>query len=84
MVKHDYYNSQVNPKFDYYNRHLQNEIMDAIGMAKRTLHEHLPTLLEEQTVKVSRKRGRAELYALNGESLIVKCFMEAETELIKT
>jgi hypothetical protein len=57
--------------------------MDAIGMAKRTLHEHLPTLLEEQTVKVSRKVGRAELYALNGESPIVKCITEVEAELTK-
>ena len=59
-----------------------NEIMDSIGMAKSTL-EHLPTLLEEQTVKVSRKIGRAELYTLNSESPIVKCFMKVEAELTK-
>jgi predicted transcriptional regulator len=68
-----------NPNHDF----TRNEIMDAIGMAKRTLYEHLPTLLKEQTVKVSRKIGRAELYTLNSESPIVKCFMKVEAELTK-
>jgi len=68
-----------NPNHDF----TRNEIMEAIGMAKRTLYQHLPTLLEEQTVKVSRKIGRAELYTLNKESPIVKSFMKVEAELTK-
>ena len=68
-----------NPRNDF----SRNEIMDAIGMAKRTLYEHLPKLVGEGAVKVSRKRGRAELYALNPESPVVRCFMKLEEELTK-
>jgi DNA-binding transcriptional ArsR family regulator len=59
----------------------RREIMDAIGMAKRTLYEYLPVLLEEGAVKVNRRIGRAELYALNRESPIVRCFIRLEKEL---
>jgi len=68
-----------NPRNDF----SRNEIMEAIGMAKRTLYEYLPKLLGEGAVKVSRKIGRAELYALNPESPVVRCFMKLEEELTK-
>jgi len=68
-----------NPRNDF----SKNEIMDAIGMAKRTLYEYLPKLLGEGAVKVSRKIRRAELYALNPESPVVRCFMKLEEELTK-
>jgi DNA-binding transcriptional ArsR family regulator len=68
-----------NPNHDF----TRNEIMEAIGMAKRTLYEHISTLLEEGAVKVSRKIGRAELYTLNIDSPIVKCFEKVEEELTK-
>jgi len=68
-----------NPNHDF----TRNEIMGAIGMAKRTLYAHLSTLLEEGAVKVSRKIGRAELYTLNDESPIVECIMKVEAELTK-
>jgi len=61
-----------NPRHDF----SRNEIMDAIGMAKRTLYEYLPTLVDEGVVKVSRKIGRAELYALDEESPVVRCFSD--------
>lgn len=66
-----------NPNHDF----TRNEIMEAIGMAKRTLYEHLPILLEEGAVKVSRRIGRAELYTLDRESPIVQCFLSVEREL---
>jgi len=66
-----------NPRNDF----SRNEIMDAIGMAKRTLYEYLPLLVGEEAVKVSRKIGRAELYTLNMESPVVRCFMRLEEEL---
>ena len=66
-----------NPNHDF----SRKEIMEAIGMAKRTLYEYLPVLLEEGAVKVTRRIGRAGLYALNSESPIVKCFIEVEKEL---
>lgn len=68
-----------NPNHDF----SRNEIMEAIGMAKRTLYEYLPLLVGEGAVKVSRRIGRAELYALNGESPIVQCFMKVEEELTR-
>jgi len=52
-------------------------------MAKRTLYEYLPVLLEEGAVKVTRKIGRAELYALNGDSPIAQCFLKVEGELTR-
>lgn len=66
-----------NPNHDF----SRKEIMEAIGMAKRTLYEYLPVLLDEDAVKVTRRIGRAELYALNRESSIVQCFIEVEKEL---
>ena len=66
-----------NPNHDF----SRKEIMEAIGMAKRTLYEYLPVLLEEGAVKVTRKIGRAELYALSRESPIVQCFIGVEKEL---
>ena len=66
-----------NPRHDF----SRNEIMNAIGMAKRTLYEYLPLLVGEGAVKVPRKIGRAELYSLNPKSPIVRCFMKLEEEL---
>jgi len=68
-----------NPRNDF----SRNEIMDAIGMAKRTLYEHLPGLVDEGVVKVSRRIGRAELYALDEGSPVVRCFMRLEEELTR-
>ena len=68
-----------NPGHDF----SRNEVMDAIGMAKRTLYDYLPVLVEEGAVKVSRRIGRAELYILNTESPIVRCFMRVEEELTR-
>jgi len=61
----------------------RNEIMEAIGMAKRTLYVYLPVLLEGGAIRVSRRIGRAELYALDRESPIVQCFLKVERELTK-
>jgi len=66
-----------NPGHDF----SRNEVMDAVGMAKRTLYDYLPVLVGEGALKVSRRIGRAELYALNRESPIVRCFMRVEEEL---
>ena len=68
-----------NPNHDF----TRNEIMEAIGMAKRTLYEYLPVLLEGGAIRVSRRIGRAELYALDRESPIVQCFLMVERELTR-
>ncbi|MBN2336631.1 hypothetical protein JXL21_13815 [Candidatus Bathyarchaeota archaeon] len=67
-----------NPNHDF----TRNEIMEAIGMAKRTLYDYLPVLVDEGAIQVSRKIGRAELFTLNKESPIVKCMKEMERHLI--
>lgn len=68
-----------NPKHDF----TRDEIMKAIGMAKRTLYEALPVIEKEGVVIVSRKIGRAELFQLNKDSPIVKHFRSIEEELLK-
>ena len=66
-----------NPGHDF----SRNEVVDAVGMAKRTLYDYLPVLVGEGALKVSRRIGRAELYALNPESPVVRCFIRLEEEL---
>ena len=68
-----------NPNHDF----TRDEIMNAIGMAKRTLYEFLPILEKEKVIVVSRKIGRAELFQLNKESPIVNYFRSIEEELLK-
>ena len=68
-----------NPNHDF----TRDEIMNAIGMAKRTLYEFLPILEKEKVIVVSRKIGRAELFQINKESPIVRYFRSIEEELLK-
>ncbi len=69
-----------NPNHDF----TRDEIMNALGMAKRTLYEYLPILEAEGAVTINRKIGRAELFQLDKESPIVKHFRNIEAELLKT
>jgi transcription initiation factor IIE alpha subunit len=57
-----------NPLFDF----TKKEIIEELGMNKRTLYRVLPKLEEEGIVVVSRKIGRAKLYRINGNSVTVK------------
>ena len=66
-----------NPLFDF----TKNEIMEALGMTKRTLYKTLPRLEEMGFVKVSRKIGRAKLYKINLENTAVVKLRELEREL---
>lgn len=59
----------------------KKEIMESIGMAKRTLYRALPKLEKEGVVKVSRKIGKAKLYKINDENLIITYFRKIEREL---
>ncbi len=67
-----------NPRFDF----TREEIMDALGMAKRTLARHLPALRGVGLVEVSRRIGRAELYRLNPESKLAAKFRELEAQIV--
>ena len=59
----------------------KKEIMESIGMAKRTLYRALPKLEKERVVKVSRKIGKAKLYKINDENPIITYFRKIEKEL---
>ena len=69
-----------NPKFDF----TREEIMDALGMAKRTLARHLPEVVGSGIVEVSRKIGRAELYRLRKDSNVIERLRELERGLISS
>ena len=69
-----------NPRFDF----TREEIMDALGMAKRTLARHLPEVVGSGIVEVSRKIGRAELYRLREGSEVVERLRELERGLISS
>jgi len=66
-----------NPLFDF-NR---GEIIEALGMNKRTFYRTLPKLEGMNIVKVSRKIGKAKLYTVNRDSPIVSCLRNIEKEL---
>lgn len=57
-----------NPLFEF----TRNEIIEALGMAKTTLYGTLPGLEEAGVIVETRKIGKASLYCLNGESLVVQ------------
>ena len=67
-----------NPRFDF----TRKEIMDALGMAKRTLARHLPAIVDSGVVEVSRKIGRAELYRLDSDSIVVAELRKLEERLM--
>ncbi len=66
-----------NPHFDF----SREEIMGALGMAKRTLARHLPALRDSGLIEVSRRIGRAELYRLNPDSTLAARLRELEEEI---
>ncbi|MFA5870214.1 MAG: winged helix-turn-helix domain-containing protein [Candidatus Bathyarchaeia archaeon] len=66
-----------NPHFDF----TREEIMGALGMAKRTLARHLPALRDSGLIEVSRRIGRAELYRLNPDSTLAARLRELEEEI---
>lgn len=66
-----------NPLFDFSKR----EIMEALGMTKRTLYRALPKLEREGIIIVSRKIGRAKLYKVNMDSPAVQRLRELERTL---
>jgi DNA-binding transcriptional ArsR family regulator len=59
----------------------RGEIIEALGMNKRTLYRTLPKLEEMNVVEVSRKIEKAKLYKVNRESTIVACLRSIEKEL---
>ena len=66
-----------NPLFDF----TKKEIIEALGMSKRTFYKYFPDLEKYGIVKVSRKIGRAKLYKINLEHPLVKMLREYEKKL---
>jgi DNA-binding transcriptional ArsR family regulator len=66
-----------NPFFDF----TKKEIIEALGMSKRTFYKYFADIEEYGIVKVSRKIGNAKLYKINLEHPLVKMLMEYEIQL---
>jgi len=66
-----------NPLFDF----TKKEIIEALGMSKRTFYKYFPDLEKYGIVKVSRKIGRAKLYKINLEHPLIKMLKEYEKKL---
>ncbi len=63
-----------NQEFDY----SLSDIAKGAEIAWSTLHEHWPELVQLGIVQKTRRIGRAELYKLNRENLLVKKLLELD------
>ena len=66
-----------NPLFDF----TKKEIIEALGMSKRTFYKYFPDLEKYGIVKVSRRIGRAKLYKINLEHPLVEMLREYEKKI---
>ena len=66
-----------NPLFDF----TKKEVIEALGMSKRTFYKYFPDLEKHGIVEVSRKIGRAKLYKINLEHPLVKMLKKYEKKL---
>jgi AraC-like DNA-binding protein len=66
-----------NPLFDF----TKKEVIEALGMSKRTFYKYFADIEKYGIVKVSRKIGKAKLYKINLEHPLVKMLMEYEMQL---
>jgi hypothetical protein len=57
-----------NPFFEF----TRLELVEALGMAKVTMYNTIPLIVQSGIVIPSRKIGRSQLYRLNGNSQIVR------------
>jgi AraC-like DNA-binding protein len=66
-----------NPLFDF----TKKEVIEALGMSKRTFYKYFADIEKYGIVKVSRKIGKAKLYKINLEHPLIKMLMEYEMQL---
>ena len=66
-----------NPLFDF----TKKEVMEALGMSKRTFYKYFPDLEEQGIVIVSRRIGRAKLYRINLKHPLVELLREYEKRM---
>jgi len=63
------------------NDHMQKELAERTGMNKRTISRVLVKMRDLETIVVTRTIGKAVLYRLNHESIIVKGVRELEKKV---
>lgn len=63
-----------NPLFDF----TKKEVIEALGMSKRTFYKYFGDLERYGIVRVSRRIGRAKLYRLNLRHPLVELLREYE------
>ena len=66
-----------NPLFDFTKR----EVIEALGMSKKTFYKYFLDLEKYGIIRVSRKIGRAKLYRINLEHPLVKMLREYEKKI---
>jgi len=66
-----------NPLFDF----TKKEVIEALGMSKRTFYKYFADIEKQGIAKVSRKIGKVKLYKINLEYPLVKMLMEYEMQL---
>lgn len=66
-----------NPLFDF----TKKEVIEALGMSKRTFYKYFPDLEEYGIVIVSRRIGKAKLHIMNPEHPLVGVLREYEKKM---
>lgn len=66
-----------NPLFDFTKR----EVIEALGMSKKTFYKYFPDLEKYGIIRVSRKIGRAKLYRINLKHPLVEMLREYEKRI---
>jgi len=63
------------------NDFMQQEIAERTGMNKRTISKKLPSMLVNGVIIMTRTIGKAKLFKLKSESLIIKRIRELEKSI---
>ena len=66
-----------NPLFDF----TKKEVIEALGMSKKTFYKYFPDLERDGIIIVSRKIGRAKLYRINLKHPLVTMLREYEKRI---
>lgn len=61
----------------------KKEIIEYTGISKTTFYKIWGGILEFEYLKTTRKYGKAQLYALNPDSTLIKKFKDLDNELGK-
>jgi len=66
-----------NSLFDF----TKKEVIEALGMSKKTFYKYFPELEEYEIVKVSRVIGKAKLYKINLKHPLINMLREYEKKV---